>query len=303
MKKLSVVLFSVLMLFAVLMIAGCGEDGDVVDGGGGGYATIIGTLTLPENASGKKYVVLVDENADGDDGYVKATEGTCGSGNFVNYSISEVPAGKYCVYAVVRNISANDQEPKTGDYLGIYGLSLYDTSVAPNATVPSSGTATFDITTGIFDSQTGQIYLLNSSTFESGGAIPQKYTCDGDDISPPLKWAYPPLFLLVGSYVLIVDDIDAGDFTHWVAYDIPSNVSGFSEGSVPAGIKQGQNDFGGTGYGGPCPPSGTHRYRFRLYPLYANTLGLADGASRAEVESAMQNSVMGPAILIGEYKR
>lgn len=100
-----------------------------------------------------------------------------------------------------------------------------------------------------------------------------------------------------------MDDPDAGNFTHWVVYDIPSTVSQLQEDFQASGdIKEGQNDFGGVGYGGPCPPQGeTHRYQFKIYALAVNGLGLANGATRDAVESAMQNEELGTGVLTGKY--
>ena len=113
---------------------------------------------------------------------------------------------------------------------------------------------------------------LKSSAFEAGGMIPKKYTCDGPDASPPLNWSDVPA--KAKSLALIVDDPDApmGTWVHWVAWNIPPDARSLDEGvpkkdSLPNGMKQGTTDFRSIGYGGPCPPSGTHRYFFKLYAL------------------------------------
>ena len=109
---------------------------------------------------------------------------------------------------------------------------------------------------------------LKSSAFEAGGMIPKKYTCDGPDVSPPLSWSDIPA--KAKSLALIADDPDApmGTWVHWVAWNIPPEARGLEEGvpkkdSLPNGMKQGTTDFRSIGYGGPCPPSGTHRYFFK----------------------------------------
>jgi Raf kinase inhibitor-like YbhB/YbcL family protein len=145
------------------------------------------------------------------------------------------------------------------------------------------------------------------SVFGNNETIPKKYTCDGDDLSPPLSWEGRPEGTV--SYVLIVDDPDApaGTFTHWVLYNIPGDLNSLPEG-VPQGKEvkygyQGRNDFGAYGYGGPCPPRGKpHRYFFKLYALDTK-LDLPPGAKRGDVERAMKGHVIGEAQLIGLYGR
>lgn len=148
---------------------------------------------------------------------------------------------------------------------------------------------------------------LFSSAFEDGGVIPQRYTCDGENTSPPLEWSAAPPG--TQAYVMIVDDPDApsGTFVHWLLYDIPVSENGLTEavgkpGAEAGGGLQGRNGFGDQGYGGPCPPSGTHRYYFRLYALQ-QSLRLPAGARRQEVEQAMEGRVMEMAELMGRYER
>jgi len=140
---------------------------------------------------------------------------------------------------------------------------------------------------------------LKSPEFEAGGNIPSKFTCDGDDLSPALEIANLPEN--AKTLTLIVDDPDAPGKTwlHWLVYDI-APVSTIKEGDVPG--KQGMNDFGKKDYGGPCPPSGRHRYFFRLFAL-DNELNLQEGASRKDVENAMQGHVVEKAELMGLYQR
>ena len=154
-----------------------------------------------------------------------------------------------------------------------------------------------------------QSFTLTSTAFSEGGTIPQKYTCDGQDISPPLKWSGAPKE--AKSFVLIVTDPDApgGTFTHWVVYDIPADQTELQENvqkqAQVGSIKQGSNDFGSVGYGGPCPPQGDkpHRYVFTLHALSVNSLNLQGGATKGEVENAMNGKVIDRATLTGKYGR
>lgn len=147
---------------------------------------------------------------------------------------------------------------------------------------------------------------LTSPAFANGANIPAAYTCEGANHSPALAWSGVPPG--ARSFVLIVDDPDApsGTFTHWVAYDVPANTTSLPE--TPAAVtvgKQGRNDFGKAGYGGPCPPRGhgPHRYFFRLFALDLASLSLKDGAVRGEVERAMKGHVVGQAEWVGRYER
>jgi len=138
---------------------------------------------------------------------------------------------------------------------------------------------------------------VSTKSFSAGGEVPKRYTCDGADVSPQLAWGEPPAG--ARSLALMVDDPDAprGTFTHWVVYDLPPQTRELPEDvrkaeQLPGGGSQGRNDFGKIGYNGPCPPPGKpHRYFFRVFAL-DNTLGLKAGASRKEVESAMQGHVL-----------
>jgi len=148
---------------------------------------------------------------------------------------------------------------------------------------------------------------LTSTAFNEGELIPSKYTCDGKDISPPLQWSGIPQN--TKSLALICDDPDApsGTWVHWVAYYIPPTVSELPEG-VPTkettsdGLKQGTNDFKKIGYGGPCPPSGTHRYYFKLYALDTE-LQLSSKAKKSDIEKAMKGHILATGQLMGKYKR
>ncbi len=149
--------------------------------------------------------------------------------------------------------------------------------------------------------------VLRSTAFEEGADIPRKYTCDGKNVSPPLTWSGVPEG--AKSLALIVDDPDApsGTFVHWVLYGLPVSMNELAE-AVPAndrlasGAMQGRNGFRKIGYGGPCPPSGTHRYFFHLYAL-SESISLASGASRQELDAAMDGRIIANAQLMGRYTR
>lgn len=151
---------------------------------------------------------------------------------------------------------------------------------------------------------------INSPAFESSGAIPQRYTCDGDGRSPPLHWSGVPD--RARSLVLVVEDPDAPDpaapkrvFTHWVLYNLPANSEGLAEGidavDLPTGTREGRNDWQRSGYGGPCPPIGRHRYFFRLIALDTNLPDLGT-PSKADLEVAMANHAIESAELVGTYE-
>lgn len=140
---------------------------------------------------------------------------------------------------------------------------------------------------------------ITSPQFGNNAFIPKKYTCQGDDINPPLTISGAPRE--TKSFALIVDDPDAPGRTwvHWVVFDIPL-TSEIPENSIPG--KQGINDFGKRNYGGPCPPSGTHRYFFKLYAL-KSILNIREGANKKELENAMQGHILEEAELVGLYEK
>ena len=147
-------------------------------------------------------------------------------------------------------------------------------------------------------------FSISSPAFVSSGDIPRRYTCDGEGISPHLAWTEAPDG--TRSFVLIVDDPDAprGTFTHWVVFDVPADRTDIPSGTPSDAIGlSGRNSLGKAGYMGPCPPSGTHRYFFRLSALDIAALGLTAGASREAVERAMAGHVLGTAELMGRYRR
>lgn len=143
---------------------------------------------------------------------------------------------------------------------------------------------------------------LASPSFQQQGHIPAKYTCDGENISPPLTISGVPQE--AKALALIVHDPDApgGNWDHWLLWNIPPETAQLEEGRVPAGAVAGMNDFKQQAYGGPCPPSGTHRYIFTLYAL-DNPLTLSAGARRAALEQAMQPYILAHTELIGTYQR
>lgn len=153
-------------------------------------------------------------------------------------------------------------------------------------------------------------FNLTSSTFSHGGSIPSRYTCEGEDISPPLSWMNVPD--AAQSLVLIIDDPDAPDpkapkmtWVHWVLYNIPPDVSDLSENitsaTLPPGAEQGLNDWKRIGYGGACPPIGRHRYFHKLYAL-DTTLQL-HSPTKLEVEAAMKGHIIAQAELVGTYQK
>lgn len=151
---------------------------------------------------------------------------------------------------------------------------------------------------------------LSSPAFAPKGEIPSQYTCEGGDLSPPLRWSGVPAG--AKSLALVVDDPDAPDpraprrvWVHWVLYGIPPSATGIeagaSKGKLPSGTRVGKNDWGRPDYGGPCPPIGRHRYFHTLYALDA-VLSLGQ-ATKAELEEAMAGHILGQAELIGTYQR
>jgi len=163
--------------------------------------------------------------------------------------------------------------------------------------------------------------LLRSPAFADGGMIPKAFTCDGTDRSPPLEWSGVPE--AARSVTLLCDDPDApmGTYSHWVVFNLSPRIKALKEGvppeeTLPAAVtdgtepagatipkaRQGRNDFGKIGYGGPCPPSGTHRYFFRLYAL-DNELVLGSTATRADLLKAIKGHILAEGRLVGKYQR
>ena len=145
-------------------------------------------------------------------------------------------------------------------------------------------------------------FILTSPAFHDGGAIPSRFTCDGADHSPPLAWSAAPAG--TAAFALLVSDPDARGFVHWVATDIPGSTASLAEGASGSGRagREGSNDFGRSGWAGPCPPSGTHRYVFELYALSA-PLALPGTPTAAAVRAVLAGRVLGQARLTGTYRR
>ena len=182
--------------------------------------------------------------------------------------------------------------------LAIFAIGLFDTLV-------SSTSAEISAEKG---GET-MAFTINSTAFKEGGAITKQYTCDSNDVSPPLSWEGAPT--ATKSFTLIMDDPDApvGTFNHWVLYDLPAGTKTLFEGmakdpALPTGAKQGVTSFRRAGYGGPCPPKGpAHRYFFSLYALDIPSLGLGPKASKEEVEGKMKGHIIGKAVIMGRYGR
>jgi len=148
---------------------------------------------------------------------------------------------------------------------------------------------------------------VTSTAFKEGAMIPKRYSCDGDDVSPDLAWTGVPEG--ARTLALICDDPDApmGTWVHWVLFNIPPDVTSLpaevpSQKTLSNGARHGKNDFGKFGYGGPCPPGGTHRYYFKLYAL-DTAINLESGITKAQLVDAMQGHILAEGQLMGKYKR
>ena len=143
---------------------------------------------------------------------------------------------------------------------------------------------------------------IKTTTFQEGGKIPSKFTCDGADANPPLRFEGTPAE--AKTLALIVDDPDApgGLFTHWLVWNIDPKTTSVEENSAPSNGVQGKNDFGKSGYGGPCPPSGTHRYFFKIFAL-DRQLDLAADSKRAQLDAQIRGHIVAQGELIGRYSR
>ena len=171
--------------------------------------------------------------------------------------------------------------------------------------------ATIAVPTVAACAETAPMLTLTSPSFVAGQPIPRKYSCEGDDRSPPLRWSGAPAG--TKSFALVVDDPDAPDpaapkmtWVHWVLYNLPATASALAEATttatLPPGTLEGVNDFGHTGYGGPCPPIGRHRYFHKLYALDA-VLADLHKPKKADLEKAMKGHVLGEAQLVGTYAK
>jgi len=141
---------------------------------------------------------------------------------------------------------------------------------------------------------------LSSNAFADGESIPSEHTCDGEDVSPPLAWSGAPD--ATAAFVLVVEDPDAGNFVHWLLTDIPADATELPAGQGDRIGRPGPNDFGTTGWSGPCPPSGAHRYVVTLYAL-SEPVAVGDGASVADARAAMSDRVLAETTLTGRYER
>ena len=151
------------------------------------------------------------------------------------------------------------------------------------------------------------VFELKSDAFENNGMIPARYTRDGENVSPPLTWCDVPAG--TKRFILIVDDPDApvGDWVHWLGWNIPAETASLVEGmsrdpKLASGMCQGITDYGTTGYDGPCPPSGTHRYFFKLYAV-DTVLELPSHVKKEDLKLAMQGHVLAQAQIMGRYTR
>lgn len=144
---------------------------------------------------------------------------------------------------------------------------------------------------------------VTSSAFSNGAVIPPRYTCSGEDVSPPISWSGVPDGAQSLALTVIDPDAPGKPFVHWVVFGLPASSSGLTEGEAPRGILQGRNDFGSNGYRGPCPPAGApHHYHFKVYALDTK-LSLQSGASEAAFEDAIKGRVIATGELVGTFKR
>jgi Raf kinase inhibitor-like YbhB/YbcL family protein len=176
-------------------------------------------------------------------------------------------------------------------------------SSAPVATTSISPSTPASAAASPSQQESKMPFTLTSTAFKEDGAIPRKYSCDGQDVSPPLSWEGAPDG--TGALALIVDDPDANGFVHWVVFDLTASQSGgLAEGvsQSPDAPTQGRNGFGRIGWGGPCPPSGTHHYRFTLYSL-DGPLGLTGTPSANDVRHAAEGHVLAQVKLTATYRR
>jgi Raf kinase inhibitor-like YbhB/YbcL family protein len=204
-----------------------------------------------------------------------------------------------------------DALPRKEAVRGLYhaGRRLVGSTLALALGLLPSGSSFASETAG--EGRPSMAFSLTSSSFSHQGEISTKYTCEGEDISPPLSWSQVPQG--TKSLVLIVDDPDAPDpkaprmtWVHWVLYDLPPTATGLAEAvagsALPAGTRDGLNDWKRTGYGGPCPPIGRHRYFHKLYAL-DTVLGDLGTPTKAQVTAAMEGHVLAEAELIGTYQK
>jgi len=179
-----------------------------------------------------------------------------------------------------------------------FGLLLLISRLAAACAAPATAPASKDIA-----GETATAFQLTSAAFSEGNQIPPRYTCSAEDISPPLQWSPPPPG--TQSLALIMDDPDApsGPWVHWLLFNLPPDTGRLPEQAAPpAGSVPGNNSWGRTGYGGPCPPGGTHRYFFKLYALDA-ALALPAGATKAQILDALKGHILAQTALMGTYSQ
>lgn len=170
------------------------------------------------------------------------------------------------------------------------------------STSTSPGASSSEATMSTATTTAPQPFAITSPDFAADGPIPQRFTCDGANVSPELRWTGVPA--RAAALALVVDDPDApsGTFTHWVVVDIAPTVTGSAQGQPPQGARQVTNDTGKTSYFGPCPPSGVHHYRFTLYSLRA-PVGPASSGSLASALAAIRASATAQSRVVGTYHR
>ena len=170
----------------------------------------------------------------------------------------------------------------------------------PNNPPPQEGCGSSE-TSELKDSDKINLMKVTSSAFENNTKIPSRYTCDGENVNPPLTFEDLPEN--TQSLVLIVNDPDApaGNWIHWILFNIPADTEILNENDVPTGALQGINSFGDNNYGGPCPPSGTHRYIFKLFAI-DSLLDLKEGTSEAEIKNGINGHTLETSELVGKYR-
>jgi len=193
--------------------------------------------------------------------------------------------------------------------LSLLVISLAACASSTPGSVPSPAEPARPTETQILQTPTQEVTMtfeISSPAFKNGEAIPAKFSCDGRDVSPVLLWTEPPTG--TQSFALIMDDPDApmGTWVHWVMFNIPASTRDLKEGTptdpqLSDGSLQGKTSAGSTGYHGPCPPSGTHRYFFKLYAL-DTTLSLPSGANKKELLAAMEDHILANIELLGTYR-
>ena len=197
----------------------------------------------------------------------------------------------------------------TSFFIGIFFLAACGSPPVDPVEAPAEPTKAYASAEAPALSEDKGPFELTSTAFVQGEPIPVKYSCDGEDISPPLAWGKPPAG--TQSQVLIMDDPDApvGTWDHWIVFNIAPNTYGLEEGlpstgvnQIPGWISVAKNSWGRNDYGGPCPPGGTHRYFFKLYAL-DTTLELDENADKKQVQSAMEGHILAETELMGTYSR